>query len=148
MAIEVKWLEPGVLLYQLNPPFSWRELQKSLDDSIAMVEAVPELTVGTVLDVNGIISIPQGALNKGANLLKRRPSNTGPVVLVRAHPIVKGFCGLIRLMYPAIGNLIHFADDIPSAVALLRRLLGTREIRSASKSLNIAEQSENSNAAD
>ena len=124
MGIEVKWLEePHILLFQLHPPFTWKELNQALDHSIQLVNGVPEHTVGTVLDVKGIISVPKGSIDRGMKLLRKKPDNAGPVVLIQAHPAIKAFCGVIRVLHPANGKLIHFAESRQSGVSVLRRVL-------------------------
>jgi hypothetical protein len=120
MGIEVKWLEPQVLLFQLQPPFTWSELKCALDDSIVMVNAVPDQTVGTVLDVNGIINKLRGCVDRGMTLLRRKPDNAGPVMLIKVHPAIKAFYRLVRVLHPSTGRLIHFADDRRAGIAQLR----------------------------
>ncbi len=123
MAIDVRWLEPQILLLKLYPPFTTKELNRVLEESIDMVNAIPDQVIGTVLDVKGIAHIPPGSIQKGIQLSRRKPDNAGPVVLIRAHPIFFGLARMVRIMHPPIGNLIHFADDEASGVRLLRKVL-------------------------
>jgi len=126
MGIEVNWLESRILLYRLVPPFTWEELNQSLSQAINLVKAVPDQKVGTLLEVKGIISIPHGSLQRGSQVLKLKPPNAGPVVLVQAHPVIKAFCGMVKMLHPPIGKLIYFADDRASGLLLLRRVLKTK----------------------
>jgi len=123
MPIDVRWLESRILLFKLHPPFTSKALSQALDDSIEMVNAIPNQPVGTVLDVKGLINVPPGALQQGRKLSRVNRANVGPVVLIRAHPIVRGFTRIARTVYPPTGDLIHFADSQERGVLLLRNIL-------------------------
>jgi hypothetical protein len=124
MPASVKWLEAEkILLYQISEPFTWKELSDSVNHAIQMVEAVPHQQIGTILNVSGIFRIPTGSLERGHKILTRKPKNAGPVVLLNAHLVVRAFVGIVRLLYPAISDLIYFADDLESAQRLLQQVL-------------------------
>jgi len=124
MPVDVRWLEPRILLFRVQQPFTTQALNRAIDTGLDLVSTVPGQPVGTVLDTSGVLFVPPGSLQKGRKLAQVDPANIGPVVLIRPNPVIRGFTRLARSVHPPTADLIHVADDQQSAVVLLRRLLG------------------------
>jgi len=127
MAIDVRWLEPRILLFKIQPPFTTKELSRALDESIEMVNALTNQPIGTVLDVKGIRFVAPGMLQQGAKLSKVKRENVGPVVMIRAHPFLMGAVKVARTLHPPVESMLYFADDRASGVELLRQALNLQQ---------------------
>jgi hypothetical protein len=124
MAIQIRWLEPGILLYTLQFPFSWAELHASIEQALTLAQEQPEREVGTLLDVRGLRHIPFGALSEGLKIVGKKPTNANLVVVVGASPTIRAFHSIVRTLYPNITRYVFFADNIAEGLTRLRSQLG------------------------
>jgi len=124
MPFPLRWHAPQILYYHLQQPFTWDELNQSINQAIEMARSQPNREVGTLLDVAGVNHIPSGAIAHGIEVVKRKPANANYIVVLGAQPFVKGFHGIVRALFPAITRRVAFADDLETGAALLRQMMG------------------------
>lgn len=127
MPIHVWWDSPQqtVLVHQFTDPWNWDEFHRMLQESLRMQEESPQpQPLNIIIDFSQTLEIPLGAVTQFAAALRQVPPEDRyrAVVLCRPSLLLRTIGRVVTNMVSISPHLVHEADNLEAARALLARL--------------------------
>lgn len=130
MTITVDWHDDArtIVRWVFPAHWTWEDYNEAQVASNALLASV-DYTVDIIGDLTVSSSLPPAALTGYKNTLRRSPSNTGLIVLVKSNFFVKAMVETLKTLVPSgtPGTDFDFADTIEEAEALIRQRQALRQ---------------------
>jgi hypothetical protein len=119
MPIVVTWGNPEktIIVSAFNGEWMLEDSHNMIDEMYKMTSSVTH-TVHVVLDFTNSLSSPAKMLSSGSHIEKRKSSNSGVSIIVKANGFIKAITQLIMKLFVSNGKL-YFVDTLDEAYQIV-----------------------------
>lgn len=122
MGIQIYWATPNktLLIYEVQGPWTWGELQQALQQAHRLLDEVDSPTP-IIADFRQSSFMPDRALWRGTRISKERHANTGLTIYIGASRFMTVLFDTFKRVNPELVRLAQFVDTLEEAYALLEQ---------------------------